>query len=124
MFFKNKKEIEKTPEDNKLYDLYIKILGCSSRLKKQVYKIITLNNVIEIYPNGADKSKAIKDANEAKEKLLCIIGEYDDKRRQYMDYFSKTQNQRIYTNDYTSELIDSHKIIENAYKYYYKYELR
>ena len=124
MLFKNKEQQKETLEDKNLRDLFIRILELRKNLQEQVYNIITKNNVIKIYPNGADKDKAIKDADYAKRYLLCIIGEYDDLKNQYVDYFNKTKNKRIRTIYYEYDLIDSHTIIENAYKDYYKYKLR
>ena len=123
MFFKRKEKIkiiEKTPEDNYLIDLQFKHIQSYGKLKEQVDKIITLNGIISIYPDGADKNKTVEDLNKAKNHLLCIIGEYDDLRRQYTHYFNKTKDKRIYTKGYSDKLMSSQTVIKNAYEDYYR----
>lgn len=71
--------------DNKRNEL----ICIGNRLYEQVKKIIIKQAVINIYPSGADQDRAKKDLEQTKQHLLCIIGEYDDKRQQYQELKKK-----------------------------------
>ena len=44
-------------------------------------QVITRVEVINLYPDGADRKKAVSDAKKAKQSLLVAIGAYDTARR-------------------------------------------
>lgn len=107
MFNKRKKEEPKYSLLDTKRDEVIKI---TQRLYKQVKEIMIKQGVIDIYPTGTDQDKAKKDLESAKQYLLCIINEYDDKNQQYNN--SKKNYPEYKSVDYPS----SHEQIETYYK--------
>ena len=88
------------------------------RLLRAARDVITKQNVINLYPEGPDKQKAIKDCEEAKYHLICVVGAYDARRQEAINYIKENyDNVSIVFRD---KFLDSHEIIEFAYEYYYK----
>ena len=81
--------------------------------------VIQKQGVITLYPDGPDKNTAIQDCEKAKHKMICIIGEYDARRQELIDYFKQNfeylEGWANGTNAGTS-----HAIIENTYYCFYK----
>lgn len=112
--FKKKKD-PSTPADLQLQNLWEQHLSISNYLNKSVRKIIVKKEVIAIYPNGADKEKAIKDYELEQQHLLALIGEYDDLRNQIDNLIKKTKEERYTTIDWHTPQT-SHERIELIYK--------
>lgn len=112
--FKKKKD-PNTLADLRLKNLWEQYLDVSNYLNKTVRDIIVKKEVIEIYPEGADKDEAIKDYEFEQQHLIALIGEYDDLRNQ-IDNFIKTTKERRETTItwYTPQT--SHERIETIYK--------
>lgn len=117
-FFKKKEaELEKeTYEDKQLIKLFYECYEEVYKLKEQVLQTIISNNVVELYPDGTDKNKAIKDSEHEKRMLLCCVATYDLKRTNYINYFEETRDKRVTTKNYTRDVVESHKVIEQTYK--------
>ena len=80
--FKRKQKEKNTLADLQLRTLWEQHLDVSNYLNKVVRKIITKKEIIEIYPDGADKDEAIKDYKFEQQHLLTLMAEYDDLRNQ------------------------------------------
>lgn len=111
----------KTKKDNKVYydsildkkiDAIIQVTNYMSDIVKD---IIIKKGVIDLYPDGADKDKAIKNLELAKRHLLCLIGEYDDLRNQISNDIEKYAGRL--KNKYKVPC-ESHEKIERIYKIY------
>lgn len=114
--FKKKKEIIKdTIEDMRLNQLRVQIADISYNMYKTIEDIIVKQGVINLYLDGADKDKAIKDYRFKQRQLLALIGEYDDLRNQIDNYMKKTKEKRKTTLDYKLH-VTSHERIEQIYK--------
>lgn len=106
------------------YDMHLKELinefdDKRNDLMAQIPQLITKKNVIELYPDGADKNKAIADFEQTKQSLLTYIGAYDNIYNQLMRFdYSRCQEMR--TNKYQFKSATSHSIIEIAYSNFYR----
>lgn len=109
MFNKKKKEEPKNPLLEAKRDELIELT--QRRLYKQIKEILIKQGVINIYPIGADRDKAKKDLESAKQYLLCIIAEYDDKSRQYNNC------KKNYPEYKDVDFVSSHELIERYYKF-------
>ena len=74
--------------------------------------------MINLYPDGADREKAVSDAEEAKYALIAAIGEYDTARMEYNNYIKKYAE--MFDSPKREWITTSHEIIEWAYQYYNK----
>jgi len=120
MLFKKKStKPTSTFQDKKLYELQEDRLTAYRRLQERAEKVIICNGAIDLYPEGADKEKAKRDAEKAKYSLLCAIGVYDDLVNQYQRAFDEPY-ERVTTTYYGRECATSHEIIEKTYKNFYK----
>lgn len=113
-----KKEKPFNPYENRVDDLIYVVWEARDCLTAKAKQVITRLGVINLYPDGADRKKAVSDAEEAKQVLLVAIGAYDTARMEYNNYIKK------YAEKFDSPKREwtptSHEIIECAYKYYYK----
>lgn len=99
--------------DEMIYELWEE----RNRLNEKVKQIITRVGVINLYPDGADRKKAVSDAEKAKQSLLVAIGAYDTARMEYNDYIKKYAGQfESLRKEWTTT---SHEVIERAYQNYY-----
>lgn len=113
---------EKKKQDNfwNAYDCEVrevleKMYYIQNELKNSVHDTITKIRVIDLYPEGADKEKAKKDAENAKYSLLCIIGTYDSTRQEYEIILSKNLDKRDKTKNWKNRFFTSHKLVEFYY---------
>lgn len=116
MFGKKKKPFN--AYENRVDDLIHVVWEARDRLYEKTRQVITRVGVINLYPDGADRKKAVSDAEEAKHALLVAIGAYDTARMEYNDYVEK--NAEKFDSPKREWTTTSHEIIEWAYKYYYK----
>ena len=106
--------------DQMIEECQDQITKAQSELEASVVDVITKVNVIALYPDGPDKEKAKKVADQAQQSLLCAIGHYDS---QFVELkrLLKQPNSRVTTADWQFNLKkDSHKIIEYTYRNYFK----
>lgn len=116
MFDKKKKpfNIYEDRADEMLY----KVWEERDRVKAKATQVITRLGVIDLYPQGADRKKAVSDAEKTKQSLLVAIGAYDTARMEYNDYVKKyAEKFNSPKNEWTTT---SHEIVEWAYRYYNK----
>ncbi|MBO5712043.1 MAG: hypothetical protein J6R47_04320 [Acholeplasmatales bacterium] len=120
MFFKKKKTIKQdTPLDKKIKALNEERLATAYTIRQRAKKVIVCNGVIDLYPEGADKEKAKRDADKWKEILICAVGHYDSLLRQYEEALSQ-EGERNTTTFWTKDTKTSHEWIEMAYEEFYK----
>lgn len=117
MFGKKKKKPFNSYE-NRADDLIYELWEERDRLYEKTRQVITRVGVIDLYPDGADRKKAVSDAEKAKQSLLVAIGAYDTARMEYNDYVEK--NAEKFDSHKEKWTTTSHEIIEWAYKYYNK----
>ena len=91
----------------------------SFSILERAKRVIICNGAIDLYPEGADKEAAKKEAENAKELLLCAIGHYDDLRRQYLEAI-EDKGERRTTVRYSCNPPKSHFWVEKAYEEFYK----
>ena len=108
-----------TALDNKIKELNNERLATAHKIRERAKRVIICNGAIDIYPEGADKEKAKRDAEQAKHLLLCSVGHYDDLRRQYLNAFAE-KGERNTTAYWTKECKRSHEWVEMAYEEFYK----
>ena len=116
MFGKKKKPFnlyEKRADDS-LYQVW----EARDRLRAKTRQVITRLGVISLYPDCADRKKAVSDAEEAKHALIVAIGEYDIARMEYNNYIKKYAE--MFDSPKREWTTTSHEIIEWAYQYYNK----
>lgn len=114
--FKKKKPFN--PYENHADELLYEVWETRDHLTAMTRRAITRMGVVSIYPDGADRTRAVSDADNAKHSLLVAIGAYDTARMVYNDYIKKNAEKlngakKIWTTT-------SHEIIERAYENYYK----
>lgn len=87
--FGKKKEKKFNPYENRADEMLYKVWEERDRLYEKTRQVITRVGVINLYPDGADRKKAVSDAEKAKQSLLVAIGAYDTARIEYNDYVEK-----------------------------------
>ena len=118
MFWNKRQETKSTSQDYIVKGFLAQRKDAMYDLEQCVEKVIICNGVIDLYPEGADKEVAKKKAEKAKELLLCAIGRYDGIVNQYNDALVSTG--RNTTLDYMPIYPNSHALIEDYYKNFYK----
>ena len=116
MFGKKKKPFNSY--ENRVDDLIYEVWETRDRLTAKAKQVITRLGVINLYPDGADRKKAVSDAEEAKHALLVAIGAYDTARMEYNNYIKKYAE--MFDSPKREWTTTSHEIIEWAYQYYNK----
>lgn len=89
--FGKKKEKKFNPYENRADEMLYKVWEERDRLFEKTTKVITRLGVIDLYPEGADRKKAVSDAGEAKYSLIVAIGAYDTARMEYNNYIKNTR---------------------------------
>ena len=116
MFGKKKKPFN--PYEKRADDALYEVWEARDRLTAKTKQVITRLGVINLYPDGADREKAVSDAEEAKHALIVAIGVYDTARMEYNNYIKKYAEK--FDTPKRERTITSHEIIECAYQYYNK----
>ena len=116
MFGKKKKPFN--AYENRVDDLIYEVWEARDRLTANAKQVITRLGVINLYPDGADRKKAVSDAEKAKQSLLVAIGAYDTARMEYNNYIKKYAEK--FDSPKREWTATSHEIIEWAYQYYNK----
>ncbi len=117
--FNKKNKNQPTALDNRISEKFEELKEAKTRLMSAVDRVIIANGVIDIYPEGADKARAIKDAEARKHSLLCTIGEYDTRLQEYNDLLNSKSERRT-TLGYPIHYSTSHEIIEITYRNFWK----
>ena len=118
MFWKKKKKPVDTPLDKAIRDKAVEILRAAERIKYATTNLIVAKGVAELYPEGPDKEKAIKDMGIFQISLLGAIGTYDRLVIEYQELLRK-EEERITTLNFLVRRVPSHNIVEEAYKEFY-----
>lgn len=108
-----------TALDKKIKELDNERLTTAFAIRERAKKVIICNGAIDLYPEGADKEAAKREAERVKNLLLCSIGHYDDLRRQYLEALTENgeRNTTVY---WTRECKTSHEWVEMAYEEFWK----
>ena len=119
--FSKKKNLENvdTALDKRIKEIEGDQARTTYSILERAKKVIICNGAIDLYPEGADKEAAKKEAESAKELLLCVIGHYDDLRRQYLEAINENGERRT-TVHYSCNPPKSHFWVEKAYEEFYK----
>lgn len=117
MFGKNKPTC--TPLDRLIIDKKQELIDANTYLTSVAERVIIANGVIDLYPEGADKARAIEDAEARKHSLLCAIGAYDGRMQEYNELL-KREGARETTTGWTNIFSTSHKIIEIVYRNFWE----
>lgn len=114
--FKKKKpfNIYEKRADEMLYEVWEE----RDRVRAKATQVITRLGVIDLYPEGADRKKAVSDAGDAKYSLIVAIGAYDTARMEYNNYVKKYA--QMFDSSKKEWTTTSHEIVEWAYRYYNK----
>ena len=118
MFGKKKNVVVDTMQDKRVKELRADRYDAWRRVEEATEKVIVRNGVVDLYPDGADKDKAKRDADSAKEVLLAAMAVYDDLRNQYIQAFNSPL-ERVTTKDWQCIAKTSHEIVEETYKNFY-----
>ena len=95
--------------DQMIEECQNRITSAQSRLEDSVIDVITKVNVVALYPDGPDKEKAKKTADQAQQSLLCAIAHYDSQLVEFKRLL-KQPNSRVTTADWQFNLKkDSHE---------------
>lgn len=116
--FGKKKEKKFNPYENRADELLYEVWEERDRVYEKTTQIITRLGVIDLYPEGADRKKAVSDAEKAKESLLVAIGAYDTARMEYNDYVKKYAEK--FDSPKKEWTTTSHEIVEWTYRFYNK----
>lgn len=116
MFGKKKKPF--SPYEKRADELLYEVWEERDRIYEKTTKVITRLGVIDLYPEGADRKKAVSDAEKAKQSLLVAIGAYDTARMEYNDYVKKYAEK--FDSPKKEWTATSHEIVEWAYRFYNK----
>ena len=112
-----------TALDKRIKEVNGERLATAYSIRERAKKVIICNGAVDLYPEGADKEKAKRDAEQAQKLLLCAIGHYDDLLRQYKEALSQ-EGERNTTAYWTKETKTSHEWVEVAYEEFYKKKLK
>ena len=115
-----KKKTEINLFDEEMNNKKEAVFSAKESIRNKVYDIIAKKGVIDLYPEGADKEKAIQDLEQAKKSLICSIGAYDSALAEYKRYY--TNNFEKISDRWTApgDFGTSHYLVEMFYKHYAK----
>ena len=113
-----KKKVEEINKYDRRMNKYIsRMHEISKELEAAVQDVIIKKEVIDLYPPGADQQKTKVDLQTAKNKLICIIAEYDSTLNEINKYYVVNKDNFVeYVNWYPGMLSDSHKMVEIFYR--------
>ena len=114
-----KKKENATYLDFKIKECNLQLYREKQHLMTCVESIIVANSVINLYPEGADKNAAIKNAEAKKQLLLVAIGSYDDLMRIYNELLHIEEKREV-TANWINNFDTSHQIVEIAYRNFWK----
>ena len=117
--FKKKNEKRSTRQDIFVENYQARRCEALIELRECTEKVIVRSGVINLYLDGADKDKVVKDLEKAKILLLCAIGKYDSTGRDLNEAL-ESKEPRVTTLHYSKAWKTSHEVIEEVYKEFYK----
>ena len=115
-----KKKIEINLFDEEMNNKNEAVFSAKESIRNKVYDAIIKKGVIDLYPEGPDKKKAVEDFEKAQKSLICSIGAYDsavaEYKRYYTNNFEKISTKWIAPGDFGT----SHTLVEMYYRHYTK----
>lgn len=117
MFGKKKETVQDTALDRKIREAFKVAHDSRDALESNVFNVIRKNGVVALYPEGADKAKAIIDAEQAKHYMVNAIAQYDE-AIQELNKVLALDDKRETTINWSNHLCTSHEIVENVYYNY------
>lgn len=114
MFGKKKETVQNTALDKKIREAFKVVHESRDTLENKVVDVIRKNGVVVLYPEGADKAKAIIDAEQAKHYMVNAIAQYDE-AIQELNKVLALDDKRETTINWNNHFCDSHEIVENVY---------
>lgn len=116
-----KKNKQPTFYDIELEEKFFDFQNAYIRLKKATETVIIKKNVIDLYPEGADKAVANTSFKTAQNELICAIGHYDSTRADSQEYYQEHDKNNFYK-DWSAicSLKTSHALIEEIYENFFK----
>lgn len=119
MFF-NKKKVndELNPIAIHFKELWNECRDSQKSIYKAMLTVIARQNIINLYPEGADKDIAIKRFEDAKIKFRNTISAYDDAKRKLQQYYAvkKYDIDFIYPTWSIYSWKESADVVENFYR--------
>lgn len=118
MFLKKHRNPKLTLADRQRERMLIEYIAAETNLKERAKAAIVRKGVIDLYPDGSDKDRAIKDFEAAQHSLLCAIGTVDGLRNDMGSYIAAHEKDFVGTARWVvpSANISSHTIIEKVYR--------
>ena len=113
-----KKDKPFNPYESRADEMLYKVWEERDRVRAKAIQVITRLGVIDLYPEGDDRKKAVSDAGDAKYSLIVAIGAYDTARMEYNNYVKKYAEK--FDSPKKEWTITSHEIVEWVYRYYNK----
>lgn len=114
MFGKKRETVQDTALDRKIRGAFEIVHDSRDALESNVVNVIRKNGVVALYPEGADKAKAIIDAEQAKHYMVNAIAQYDEAIRELNEMLA-LDHERETTIDWNNHFSTSHEIVENVY---------
>ena len=114
MFGKKKETVQDTALDRKIRGAFKVVHESRDALESKVVDAICKNGVLALYPEGADKGRAIADAYCAKCNMINAIAQYDEAIRELNEVLV-LDHERETTIDWNNHFNSSHEIVENVY---------
>lgn len=114
MFGKKKEAVQETALDRKIREAFKVVHESRDTLESKVVDVIRKNGVVALYPEGADKAKAIIDAEQAKHYMVNAIAQYDEAIRD-LNHLLSLDSKRETTIEWVNYFGNSHEIVENVY---------
>lgn len=121
MFLKKRAQPEWTPADQERERLTCQCMDAESDLENRVKQVIVRKGVIDLYPDGPDKDRAIKDFEAAQYSMLCAIGTMDGLRNDLRSYIETHKDSFDVTASWPTptKLHTSHHVIERTYEMFF-----
>lgn len=118
MCFKRCKKPVDSAADLKRQQLTRKVLCAQSHLQECTENVIVRQQVIGLYPDGADKDKACEDFADAQRSMLCAIATLDDAISELHRYVKAHWDDFVttkYKPDFSRDF-NSHRCIEKTWR--------
>lgn len=119
--FKKAIQPKKTLCDERYSDMWHTVIEAQIRLMDCVYESIAKNAVVDLYPDGPDKTVAIETAAKGRLALRAAVGNFDMRRQELLDYYRlNSSRMEVCHTWYPSRWLTSHEYVEKAYERYFR----
>lgn len=111
-----KKKIGYNPYDEAYGEMWDTVYKAHKSLTETTNKIIDRKGVIDLYPEGDDKKRAIKDYEDTKQFLVEAVNHYDSKVKELVEYFANHSEEMKKCREWSPSCwATSHEVVEWAY---------